>query len=390
MRAVFLPSDVHGTAAAPPSKSMAHRALICGAFSRGSKIIGVSNSEDMQATLSCLKTLGADIMRRGDRVTLGGLRPNGGILDCRESGSTLRFLLPAALLSTMPVILTGRPRLMERGVGVYREICAQKGLYFAQDDQGITVQGPLQSGVYDLPGNVSSQFISGLMFVLPLLKGDSVIRVHGKFESASYVLMTIEVLQLFDIEIRQDGQDFRIRGGQRYEGRQLQVEGDWSNAAFLSAMGARVIGLNPNSTQGDRVYPQLFDQIGKTQIDLSDCPDLAPVLFALAALRGGGRFSGTARLRIKESDRAMAMKEELEKFGVTTEVYDNEVRIRGTAHAPSALLCGHNDHRIVMALSVLCAKFGGEIEGAQAVKKSFPNFFEVIKTLDVQVKVSET
>ena len=391
MRVRFTPSVPHGTVAAPPSKSMAHRYLIGAAYSADSTVYGVADSEDMFATLDGLRALGARAERTEDGYRLGGLSDTGGAtFSCRESGSTLRFLLPTALRRSEPVTLTGSPRLLERGVGVYEQLCGAHGLYFKQNESGITVRGPLTSGRFTVAGNISSQFISGLMFALPTLQGDSELVIVDGIESGSYIELTRKALSDFGIKIEKTDTGFFIPGGQTYQNRTLRVEGDWSNAAFLSALGAEVTGLDAHSAQGDKIYPTLFDKLGQAPIDLSDCPDLGPVLFALAAARGGGEFIGTRRLKIKESDRSEAMKAELAKFGIDTKIEEDRVCIAGTLHPPTEPLCGHNDHRIVMALAVLCAQMGGEIDGAEAVSKSYPDFFETIEKLNVQVKKIET
>lgn len=396
MTVTIKPARASGRIAAPPSKSMAHRSLICAALSPGSTVRGVDFSEDIRATLDCLAALGAKIEIDGDTVRLGGLDPfhpaNPGQLCCRESGSTLRFLIPLCLLSGQTAELTGARRLFERPLGVYADICEGQGLTFLPRPDGLTVCGPLKSGVYEVEGGVSSQFISGLLFALPLLSGDSVLGISGSPESVSYIRLTLKALGDFGIRItRADERTFRIPGGQHCRPRELRVEGDYSNAAFLEAFnlfGGNVLveGLEEDSLQGDRVYRELFRRLcaPNPQIDLSDCPDLAPVLFAAAAAKNGGVFTGTARLRIKESDRAECMRKELAKFGIRVDVGENSVTVHpGELRRPSGTLCGHNDHRIVMALSVLCSITGGRISGAEAVAKSYPAFFEAIGSLGI-------
>ena len=398
MNVTINPSAARGCITAPPSKSMAHRALICGALSAGSDIQNVAWSEDMKATLRCLAALGAHVEQDGDTVHLGGLSPVTAApaepLDCNESGSTLRFIIPLCLLSDKTVTLTGAERLLQRPLGVYADLCAQKGLRFEQSGNTLTVCGPLRGGRYAIPGDVSSQFISGLLFALPLAKEDSVLTITGKAESLSYVDLTLKTLTDFGIILYRMGDAILIPGGQTYRPRQTAVEGDWSNAAFLEAFNlfggeVTVEGLEANSPQGDRIYRELFarlDAADTSPIDLSDCPDLAPILFAVAAAKHGGVFDGTARLKIKESDRAAAMQTELKKCGIPVTVEDNRVTVhKATLHAPEEVIDGHNDHRIVMAMSVLCSLVGGEIAGAEAVAKSYPNFFTDMEKLGIQV-----
>ncbi len=398
MNVIIKPSTARGCITAPPSKSMAHRDLICGALSTGSVITNVARSEDINATLRCLRALGTHIEEDGDTVRIGGLTPTASTpsapLDCGESGSTLRFMIPLCLMSSTPVTLTGAERLMQRPLGVYADLCAAAGLRFEQRGNALTVCGPLGGGRYTVPGDVSSQFISGLLFALPLAKEDSVLTITGKAESLSYIDLTLKALTDFGIILYRMGNAILIPGGQTYRPRTAAVEGDWSNAAFLEAFNlfdgdVTVEGLDEYSPQGDRVYRELFSRLDAgdtTPIDLSDCPDLAPILFAVAAAKNGGVFDGTARLRIKESDRAAAMKAELEKCGIPVTVEEIRVIVhKATLHAPNSVIDGHNDHRIVMAMSVLCSLVGGEIAGAEAVAKSYPNFFDDIVNLGIKV-----
>lgn len=397
MRVTIFPSVAHGTVMAPPSKSVAHRALICGALSKQSTIGNIAYSQDIEATLRCLEAMGASVVKGADKVTLGGLNPAEippyTKLDCGESGSTLRFLLPLCLLSSTPVILTGSKRLLERPLDIYEEICRRQNMTFIRTEHAITVCGPLSGGDYCVPGDVSSQFISGLMWALSLPDGGSKIEISEPFESRSYAKMTQLVQSHFGVAIGCDSNCFLITGGGGYDSRQYIVEGDYSNAAFLDGFNllggsVKVFGLSDESPQGDRVYKDFYRQIidGWREFDLSDCPDLGPVMFALAAALGGAKFTGTARLRIKESDRVAAMVEELAKFGITASVGENTVEILpGKMRSPTQILNGHNDHRIVMSLSLLCSKVGGTIDGAEAVKKSYPDYFEVIRSLGIEV-----
>ena len=387
-----------GTVTAPPSKSMAHRLLICGALSEESTISGVQKSEDIAATLSCLKSLGANMTGENGRITLGGLNfeaLRSTELFCRESGSTLRFLIPLCLLSGKQMILHGTERLMKRSLSVYEDLCKDAGMTFCLGEKSVTVQGKLTPGKYTVKGNVSSQFISGLMFALPLLSADSEIEVVGGIESEPYLNMTIKALADFGVRIsREDENTFLIPGGQSYKKRNLTVEGDYSNAAFLEALNTfggtvTVEGLSAKTTQGDAVYRQMFEALkkGTPTLEVSGCPDLAPVLMAVAAAHHGAILTGTRRLKIKESDRGEVMCDELAKFGISAINGENRILVRqGKLSEPRLPLYGHNDHRIVMALSVLLTLTGGEIYGAEAVAKSFPNFFEVLEETGISVK----
>lgn len=384
---------------APASKSMAHRALICGALSKKSVIKGVAFSEDIKATIGCLSSLGADVEIIGDTVSIGGLLDSNRSVEkplfCNESGSTLRFMLPLCLLKDEPIVLSGSKRLFERSLSVYEEICKSQGIKYLKSSDKVAVKGRLQSGIYEVRGDISSQFISGLLFALPLLADDSIIKIKGKFESSSYVALTLKALGDFGIRItRVDSSSFLVHGNQSYFGTEITVEGDYSNAAFFEAFnlfGGNVLvnRLSENSLQGDKIYKEYFSLLrsrSKVQIDLSDCPDLGPILFCVAAAMGGGSFVGTDRLRIKESDRVLAMAEELSKFSIPVKIGNNTVRVeKAELMPPSGVLDGHNDHRIVMALSVLCTLTGGKISGAEAVSKSLPDFFSLISSLGIEV-----
>lgn len=389
-----------GCVCAPPSKSMAHRLLICAAMSEGESVIhGISQCEDVSATLDCLRSLGVSCAREGEdtvRVRGRDLRAASpeSPLCCRESGSTLRFFIPIALLSGNNVMLRGSEYLMQRPMSVYRMLCKEKGLTYLQDGQSVVVRGPLKAGEYSVVGNISSQFISGLLFVLPVVTGDSTIHIAPPVESRSYINLTMEALREFGVEVLwKNEHTLFVRGGQKYRAHETTVEGDYSNAAFLDALRlfggeVGVQGLRPDSIQGDSVYRRYFDMLckGAPTIHIGDCPDLGPILFSVAAAKHGGIFNGTRRLRMKESDRAAAMAEELKKFGTAVTVYEDTVVIYpADFHAPSEALSGHNDHRIVMSLVVLLTLTGGTIDGAEAVSKSFPEFFDYLRMLGIPV-----
>lgn len=398
------PSRLAGRIAAPPSKSMAHRLLICGGLSAGESVIhGISDSEDMHATLDCLAALGARYTQAGDTVRITGIDPRRAEpkteLACRESGSTLRFFIPLCLLSGKETRLTGAPRLLERPLSVYETVAADQNLTFCRESECVTVGGRLRAGEYRIPGNISSQFISGLLFALPLLDGDSRIVVLPPIESRSYLLLTIDALRQFGVRVEwKDERTLFIPGNQTYRAGEMTVEGDWSNAAAFAALNelgatVEIDGLSEESLQGDRVCLRCFTQLsrGTPTIHIGDCPDLGPILMALAAAKQGAVFCGTRRLRIKESDRGAAMAEELAKFGVSVTVHEDSIVVYPAEfHAPTAPLSGHNDHRIVMALCTLLTKTGGRIAGAEAVRKSLPDYFTMLTSLGAEVISYET
>ena len=401
MNVRITPSLLHGTVQAPPSKSMAHRHLICAALADGISVVGgVDYSEDILATMDCMTAFGAKFTTDGSTVTVDGrgmFRGDGAILNCRESGSTLRFLLPMALCCGRPMTFRGKGRLMERPMDIYEDLCREKGFSFTRAPGEITVCGNLTHGEYRIRGDISSQFISGMILALATRSGDSHIGILPPFESRSYVLLTISALEKAGIPVRfTDEYHIYIPGGLQFAPFSGDVEGDFSNAAFLDAFNCiggdvRVGGLAADSLQGDRVYKEHYPALcaGAPVIDISDCPDLGPVLLAVAALKNGGVFTGTARLAVKESDRGAAMAEELAKVGITLVCEENRITVPGgqVLHAPETIIDGHNDHRIVMAMAVVLSAVGGEIAGAEAVRKSYPGFFEDMECLSGKVEI---
>jgi 3-phosphoshikimate 1-carboxyvinyltransferase len=396
MKVTCKPAKLYGTVLAPPSKSMAHRMLICGGLAhKGTSVIqGISRSEDVTATLNCLKTLGAEYEKEGDTVTIKGIdirrstptKP----LACNESGSTLRFFLPLCLLSGNEATLKGTEKLLSRPLSVYENICKEQQISYIKNEDSVSVKGVISAGDYKIPGNISSQFISGLLFALPLCEKDSTIDIIPPIESRSYLDLTIEALAEFGVDIKwQDERTLFIKGNQTYQPKNTSVEGDYSNAAFFDALRlfgheVSVTGLSETSRQGDKAYLKCFELLSKgtPTIHIGDCPDLGPILMAIAAAKNGAVFTGTKRLKIKESDRGAAMASELAKFGVSVTVHEDSIVVYPLSfHAPTETLYGHNDHRIVMALATLLSMTGGTIDGAEAVKKSLPEYFERMKEL---------
>jgi 3-phosphoshikimate 1-carboxyvinyltransferase len=336
-------------------------------------------------------------------------------VDCCESGSTLRFLIPLFALSGQAVTFTGRGRLMARPQSVYEEIFRAQGLPFAQSERGLSMQGPLTPGDYTLAGDVSSQFISGLLFALPLLQGQSTLHLLPPVESRSYIEMTRAAQKAFGVESRwADENTLVIPGGQTYRPCDYTVEGDYSQAAFLAVLGAvcgdlTITGLAPacETLQGDAAILDILRRCGAAftqsangdvtfaraplhgvDIDLADCPDLGPILMVLAMFcEGETTIRNAGRLRIKESDRIAAMEAELHRCGGQITSDGGTIYLSHSAlHAPATPFEGHNDHRIVMSMAVLtlAAGFSAYIDGAEAVTKSWPDFFEEIKTLGAE------
>lgn len=414
---ISAPHGVGGAAAAPPSKSMAHRAVLCAALAEGrSHLYNLEYSRDVQVTLDAAGQLCAAV-RRGDADAevcgLGRFLPPDRPVDCCESGSSLRFLIPLFSLTGRPVTFVGQGRLMERPQGVYAELFQKQGLGFVQDSGSLTICGALQPGDYALAGNVSSQFISGLLFALPLLPRPSTLRLIPPVESRSYIEMTRAAQAAFGVASHWQGDTtLYIPGGQRYQPRDYTVEGDYSQAAFLAVLGAvcggiTITGLSAGTLQGDAVILDILRRCGAAfacaeggvrfekaplhgvDIDLADCPDLGPILMVLGLFcEGTTTIRNAGRLRIKESDRIAAMEQELRRCGGQIESDGGTVTVRGGAlHPPASPFCGHNDHRVVMSAAVLAlaAGFAARIDGAEAVRKSWPSFFTVMQALGAEV-----
>lgn len=397
MIAEILKSEIKGEVKAPPSKSMAHRYLIFSALREEEiEIDGLYLSEDISATIDCLLALGVKIDFRDGRAKVSGrIGTPTEILKCRESGSTLRFMLPLCLSVGCEATLVGAERLMSRPLEYYKSLCGMKGFDFCQTGNSVTVSGRLDAGEYGADISKSSQFVTGMIFALLNLGEDSKIRLVGKPESLSYVDLTLSAARDFGFDARFVDKNTIFLSGKRGDCRKsYSIEGDYSNAAFFEALnyiGGEVLlgGLADDSKQGDKIYKEYFRAIndGTPTLSLADCPDLGPILFALAAEKNGAIFTDTKRLKIKESDRAEAMKSELLKLGASVTVEENRVIVGKTElHSPTELLCGHNDHRIVMSLAVLATKYGGKIDDATAVRKSMPDFWD--KLCSVGAKVS--
>lgn len=399
MKIKIHPSQAKGCVIAPPSKSIAHRALIAAGLAEGTSTIrNIEYSEDILATIDCLKALGANVEALDNTVKVSGAVKDSAPIfpfNCRESGSTLRFFLPIAATSGKKAIFYGAKRLLERPLTVYETLFSENGITFEKNDDHIVVNGTLTSGNYTVKGDISSQFVTGLLFALSRGTSNSTLNLTDPIESRSYIDLTLDTLRSFGIRAEWLSQNtIFIEGNARYLPCDYTVEGDWSNAAFTKALellGDEVttIGLNENSRQGDKVILSYFAALknGTPTLSLADCPDTAPILMTMAALLNGATFTDTARLAIKESDRGRAMAEELAKCGAILRVEENRITVEKSAlHAPREALSGHNDHRIVMSLSILLTRLGGVIEGAEAINKSYPSFFEMLASLNVKLE----
>lgn len=391
------------------SKSDGHRALIASALAdRESLLMMEGWSADMEATARCLAALGAKITKEGFGIRVSPIADTASgkaVLDCGESASALRFLLPVAGALGRDALFEGHGRLPERPIGILLEEMEQHGCSVTGRKLPLALSGRLCGGRYTLPGNISSQFITGLLFALPLLKKNSEIRLTTHIESASYINMTLQMLERFGICVEKNEANFQVYGGQTYRspGR-LAIQGDWSNAAFWLTAGAisgsiTCHGLDSRSVQGDKAILPLLEKFGAKisingntvtassgalrgcRIDASQIPDLAPILcIAAAAAEGRTEIYNAGRLRIKESDRLSAMASCLQKIGVSVQERPDGLVITGGISRPKqpVTLSSYDDHRIVMAMAIAAASLGVEmvIEGTEAVDKSYPSFFE--------------
>ncbi len=398
-RVVITPGKLSGHLVVPPSKSAAHRLLICAALAYGeSRIENVDLSEDISATVSAMRALGSQMERSGNGfVCARGVEKahhENTEIDCCESGSTLRFLIPIALAQGGSFRFTGRGRLLSRPLEPYFTICKRDGICYHADKDAILLEGRLRGGEYSLCGNVSSQFISGLLFALPMLEKDSVIRITTPLESVGYVDMTLSALEHFGIVVqKQNDRTFFIPGGQKYQPQCAAVEGDYSQAAFFlvaNALGSRVEleGLDPQSVQGDKEIISILEKMGSflcaAEIDVSQIPDLVPILAVLATqAEGVTRLYHAKRLRMKESDRLQTTAQELSRLGADITELDDELVIRGRTPLCGAVCDAHNDHRIAMALAIAATVADGEVTvlGSECVKKSYGNFWRDYQSL---------
>lgn len=393
-------SKALGSVTAPPSKSLAHRYLICAALSDGVSVIkNVDLSEDIKASIDCIKALGALVSLDGSTVKVTGINniPFDKTIEfnCRESGSTMRFFMGLSMYFGLPSKFYGSETLRKRPFSVYEDICRDQNIEFVKNSDHIYINGEISSGNFKIPGNISSQFITGLLFVLPLLYENSKIELIPPVESKSYLDLTLQAMKAFGVEALWESENVLfVKGNQAYKPTEIKVEGDESNAAFLEAFNliggnVNVLGLNPETLQGDRVYRSYFFELkdGCPTLDISDCPDLGPVLFTMAACCNGAVFTGTRRLKMKESDRGRVMCEELSKFNVETKMDENSIEIvKSDLQKPNEAIDGHNDHRIVMSMALLASLTGADIEGTEACKKSYPGFFKDIKSLGIEVE----
>ncbi|WP_286034089.1 3-phosphoshikimate 1-carboxyvinyltransferase [Fusobacterium necrogenes] len=420
MKVKIYPSKCFGEILIPPSKSIAHRAIICASLADGkSKIENITYSDDILATIAGMKKLGANIVKNKNTLYIEGVKNFSGIkddiIDCNESGSTLRFLIPIFSLTNKKIEFKGKNRLLHRPLEIYKNIFLRQALFYKQDKKSIKILGRLQPNEYTIPGNISSQFISGLLFALPLLKENSTIKIIPPLESKSYIDLTIDTLKIFGIKINFVNElTISIPGGQKYIPTDYKVEGDFSQLAFFAVLGAlnntiTCRGLQINSKQGDKEIIKILKKTGiKIEklkdgyrffkgipkgniINLENCPDLGPILTVFSSY-GNGNFKlyNTQRLRYKESDRIVSMEKELRKFGVEISSDKNNIYIKGkTKYNSCGEVFGHKDHRVIMSLAIFATLLDTPliINGAEFISKSYPNFFEDLKKINIFLKI---
>ena len=400
------PSKLKGSLSVPASKSCAHRSIICASLADGvSHLSGVTMSKDIEATIGAMTALGAEFEVNGEDITVKG---NGGrhadkcIVDCNESGSTLRFVIPIAAAVGKETEFHGRGRLPQRPIDIFTRELGKNGVKFDyHNTMPFTVSGGLKSGRFEIEGDVSSQFITGLLFALPLLEGDSEIILTSHLESRPYVDITIDTLRRFGVAVEETDDGFKVKGGQKYKPHDEKIEGDYSQAAFFcvaNALGSQVElhNLNENSVQGDKKILEIIrdmcynGNIGNYNADCSDIPDLVPILAVLGAF-GSGRsvIYNAKRLKIKESDRLETTAALINSLGGRVTVTDDGLIIEPTGAMHGGTVDSFGDHRIVMAAAIAATAIDGEvvIKGAEAAEKSYPAFFDDYKMLGGKANV---
>lgn len=413
MNQVICPGARTGSVTVPASKSQAHRLLICAALGEEPvEILCDGLSRDIEATIACLRGLGAEVSVCGERIRVSPAAcVSGGehLLACEESGSTLRFLLPVAGALGVRCAFLREGRLPERPLEPLLSQLAAHGMRFYEEGASLHCEGRLTAGAFTLPGDVSSQYISGLLMALPRLDADSTLQITGALQSAAYVRMTEQALEQAGVRLMKEGNTYRIPGGQAFRlPERVQVEGDCSNAAFFLCMGAlsrqgvTVRGLNPESAQGDRAILDILRAFGaqvtvegdratvrKSRlsgcvIDAAPIPDLIPTLCALASVaEGETRVVNAARLRIKESDRLMSTARMLQSLGGDVRETEDGLIVRGVQSLTGGTVDAQNDHRIAMSAAVCACAASGPVEvlGAQCVEKSYPRFWDDLSRL---------
>ncbi|WP_303789407.1 3-phosphoshikimate 1-carboxyvinyltransferase [Ruminococcus flavefaciens] len=400
------PSRLCGQLSVPASKSCAHRSIICSALADGvSHLSGVTMSKDIEATIGAMTALGAEFTVSGGDITVkgaGGRHAHDCVIDCNESGSTLRFIIPIAAALGSRTEFRGRGRLPQRPIDIFiRELGKNGTVFDYHNTMPFTLSGGLKNGRFEIEGDVSSQFITGLLFALPLLDGDSEIVLTSHLESRPYVDITIDTLRRFGVSVEETENGFRVRGGQHYVSRDEHIEGDYSQAAFFcvaNALGSdvKLDNLLADSVQGDKKILEIISDmcyngnIGHYSADCSDIPDLVPILAVLGAFGSGDSVIYNAkRLKIKESDRLQTTAALINSLGGNVDITDDGLVIHPTGNMHGGTVDSFGDHRIVMAAAIAATAIDGEviIKGAEAAEKSYPAFFDDYRKLGGKANV---
>ncbi|MBC5786615.1 3-phosphoshikimate 1-carboxyvinyltransferase [Clostridium facile] len=418
MQVVFSPSQLDGKITIPPSKSLSHRAILSAALANGtSKIENIILSKDIVATLDAVKALGATYTISGNTVTVTGIQSlaEQATIDCCESGSTLRFFIPIVSSLGVSGTFLGKGKLPTRPITPYLTEMSKNGVVFDyHNTMPFSVSGQLQPGDYQIDGDISSQFVTGLLFALPLLNGESQIHINGKLESKPYADMTIDVLQQFGIQVMETEYGYRIPGNQSYHPHDYRVEGDFSQAAFFAVAAAGkgsvlLQDLNLDSSQGDKEILTIIKSCGAKveqkedgilisatqalkpfEVDASDIPDLVPILGVLGSIcQGKSWITGAKRLKIKESDRLKAISDCLNTLGGKLTPYEDKLEIDGVDSFHSGNVDSFNDHRIAMSTAIAALFSDGQVQlnTAESVQKSYPEFYQDYQSLGGIVNV---
>lgn len=416
MKIKLYPSVVSGAITPPPSKSFLHRSIISACLAEGvSQINNVIYSKDIEATLNAFESLGVKIQRDSNKIQIDSLGYHSFLdnvnVNCNESGSTLRFIIPI-LSNSKYAYFKGKSSLINRPMDIYEDLFHSQGLEFKKSDNSIITKGRISSGNFEVPGNISSQFISGLLFILPLLKGDSTIKITSNFESSSYVDMTVSILSNFGINIEIFDNVFFIKGNQKYVPTNVYVESDFSQLAFYAVLGIvnndlKINNINFNSLQPDRKILDFIEKMGGRitksydsahihksntfgiTIDVSQCPDIGPILGVLAAhSKGTTDIINAKRLIIKESNRLLSTFEILKSFGISVSMGEDSLTILGSDKFVGNDFDSFNDHRIAMSIAIAATIADGPviIDRAEAVQKSYPSFYEDLASIGVRIE----
>lgn len=387
MDIVITPNKLNGIIDAISSKSYAHRMLICAALAEGESEIVIDNlSKDIEATISALRSFGAKIERKDNIFTVSPVNDtNEAFADCNESGSTLRFLVPVGASLGKKCTFTGKGRLPERPMGTILDLLKANGVR-VNDSFPIEIEGKLSGKHFTIDGSVSSQFITGLLLALPQIGGGE-IKIEGDFQSKSYVDITVSVMEKFGVNVTEKDNTY-IVPDKKFSSGSFRAEGDWSNAAFFLAAGIEVDNLDENSKQGDRKIKEILKLLekddGEIIIDVSDVPDLVPIIAVKASARKGiTKLVNAERLKLKESDRILSTVSMINNLGGEAYGTDDSIEIRGKGKLKGGEVSSFNDHRIAMSsaiASVYCEE-NVKIIGAEAVEKSYPDFYEDFKKL---------